>query len=55
MGRKRHNVESIVSKLREAEDLMAKGQTIEEVVRQLGFSDTTYYKWRKDCEKLWTI
>lgn len=43
MGKKRHTVESIVAKLREAEVLMAKGQTIEEVVRQLGVSDATYY------------
>ena len=27
---------------------MAKGQTIEEVMRQLGISDATYYKWRKE-------
>jgi len=27
---------------------MAKGQTIEEVVRQLCVSDATYYKWRRE-------
>jgi transposase-like protein len=27
---------------------MAKGQTMEEVVRQSGISDATYYKWRKE-------
>ena len=48
MGKKRHTVEAIVAKLREAEVLMAKGQTIEEVMRQLGISDATYYKWRKE-------
>jgi len=48
MGKRRHTVEAIVSKLREAEVLMAKGQTIEEVMRQLGISDATYYKWRKE-------
>jgi putative transposase len=48
MGKKRHSVEMIVAKLREADVLMAKGQTIEEVVRQLGVSDATYYKWRKE-------
>jgi putative transposase len=48
MGKKRHTVETIVSKLREADVLIAKGQSIEEVVRQLGISDATYYKWRKE-------
>jgi hypothetical protein len=35
MGKKRHTVETIVAKLREAEVLMAKGQTMEEVVLQV--------------------
>ena len=42
MSKKRHTIESIVAKLREADVLMAKGQTIEETVRQLGISDATY-------------
>ena len=48
MGRKKHTVESIVSKLREVDVMVANGQTIEEAVRQLGISDATYYKWRKE-------
>jgi len=48
MGRQRHTAEEIISKLREAEVLQAKGMSIEEVMRQLGISDATYYKWRKE-------
>ena len=48
MGKKGHTVESIVAMLREAEVLMAKGQPLAEVVRQLGISDATYYNWRKE-------
>lgn len=48
MGRKRHTVETIVAKLREADVLLAKGQSVAEVMRQLGISDATYYKWRKE-------
>ena len=48
MGKPRYTVEVIVSKLREAEVLIAKGQTLAEVVRQIGISDATYYKWRKE-------
>ena len=47
MGKKRHTVESIITILREAEALQ-KGQTLSEVLRQLGISDATYYKWRKE-------
>jgi len=48
MGRQRHTAEQIISKLREAEVLTAKGTPLEEVLRQLGVSDATYYKWRKE-------
>lgn len=48
MSKKRHSVETIVSRLREAEVLLVKGQTLTEVLRQLGISDATYYKWRKE-------
>ena len=48
MGKPRYTVEVIVGKLREAEVLLAKGQTLAEVVRELGVSDATYYKWRKE-------
>ena len=48
MSKKKHTAEEIINKLREAEVLQAKGQTLEEVVRQLGISTVTYYKWRKE-------
>lgn len=48
MGRKRHTVEEIVTKLREAEVLQGKGQGVLEVCRQLGISEQTYYNWRKE-------
>ena len=48
MSKKRHTAESIITILREAEVLQSKGQTLGEVVRQLGISDATYYKWRKE-------
>ena len=41
MGKKRHSVETIVSKLREAEILLGKGQSLAEVLRGLGISDAT--------------
>lgn len=48
MSRQRHTGEQIIGKLREAEVLQAKGMSMEEVMRQLGVSDATYYKWRKE-------
>lgn len=48
MGKQRHTAEQIISKLREAEVLQGKGMALEEVLCQLGISDVTYYKWRKE-------
>ena len=48
MGRQRHTAEQIITKLREAEVLTSKGMSVEKVFRQLGISDATYYKWRKE-------
>lgn len=48
MGKARHTAEQIIGKLREAEVLQAKGMSMEEIMRQLGISDATYYKWRKE-------
>lgn len=47
MGKQRHTAEQIIAKLREAEVLQGKGMPLEEVLRQVGISDATYYKWRK--------
>ena len=48
MSKKRHTSEAIIAKLREAEVLQSKGLSMEEIVRQLGISDATFYKWRKE-------
>ena len=47
MGRKRHTVEQIIRKLREAEVELARGSKTPEVCRKLGISEQTYYRWRK--------
>jgi putative transposase len=48
IGRQRHTAEQVIGKLREAEVQTSKGIPLEEVLRQLGISDDTYYKWRKE-------
>jgi putative transposase len=46
--RKRFSAEEIIGKLREAEVLLAQGQTVGEVVRKLVVSEQTYYRWRRE-------
>jgi transposase-like protein len=48
MGRKRHTAEEIIGKLRTAEIELAKGLVTAEVVRKLGITEQTYYRWRKE-------
>jgi transposase-like protein len=48
MRRKRHSAEEIVNRLREAEVALSKGQAIAEVCKQIGISEQTYYRWRKE-------
>lgn len=48
MPGQRHTAEQIVRKLREAEVELAKGQSIKTVCKQLGITDQTYYRWRKE-------
>lgn len=45
--KKRHSSEQIVKMLREGQAKIAEGRTIEEVCREMGVSEATYYKWRK--------
>ena len=48
MARKRHTAEQIIGKLREAEVELAKGQSVALVVKKLGVTEQTYYRWRKE-------
>ena len=48
MGRKRHTAEEIIGKLRTAEIELAKALGTVEVVRNLGITEQTYYRWRKE-------
>ena len=48
MGRKRFTVEQIIGKLREAEVAIGKGMTVVLAARQIGITEQTYYRWRKE-------
>lgn len=46
MKRTRHSAEQIVTKLREADAMIAAGRSIARVVQTLGVSEPTYARWR---------
>lgn len=47
MKKKGFTPEQIIAKLREVEVRLSKGQTVVEIVRQMGITEQTYYRWRK--------
>ena len=48
MARKKHTAAEIITKLREADVLTGRGQSMVEACRQLAISEQTYYKWRRE-------
>ena len=48
MKRNRFKVEEIIRMLREAEVHLSQGKSVAQVSRELGITEQTYYRWRKE-------
>ena len=48
MTRKRLSVEKIINHLRESDVLLSEGRTVGELCREIGVSEQTHYRWRKE-------
>ena len=48
MARKIFTPEQIIRKLREAKILIAEGMPVNQAARQIGVTEQTYYRWRKE-------
>lgn len=48
MARKGYKPEQILRLLKQADVMSHQGRTVVDICRELGISDKTYYKWRKD-------
>ena len=48
MPRRRFQTEEIIQKLRQAEVLLSQGRHVSEACRQIGVTDNTYCRWRKE-------
>jgi len=48
MGKQRYTVDQIIVKLREVEVHCSQGKTLAEAVRQIGVTENTYYRWRRE-------
>ena len=48
MVRKGYSPEQIINKLREAEIMFSQGASLSVILKKIGVSDATYYRWRKE-------
>ena len=48
MARKRYTTEQIIGLLRQAEVMVGRGCSMEEVLREIDVTANTYYRWRKE-------
>lgn len=48
MGKQGCQPEQIISKLRKVEILLSNRQAVQTAVRQIGVTEQTYYRWRKE-------
>ena len=52
MPTKRHKPEDVIAKLQQVDVLVAQGQGIVDATRQVGISESRYYRWRQEHEAL---
>ena len=48
MSKRSYKPEEIVAKLRQVDVLHSQGTTMEDAIRQIGVSEVTFYRWRKE-------
>lgn len=48
MARKRYTSEQIIRLLRQADVLSSQGKSVPEISREIGVSENTFYRWRKE-------
>lgn len=51
---KGYSPEQIIRKLRDAEGKISSGSTVPEVARELGISEATFHRWRKQYDGMST-
>ena len=48
MRKRKYTAEEIVGELREAGVLIAQGRTVADAARQIGVTEQSYYRWRRE-------
>ncbi len=48
MARRMYTAEQIIHRFHEVEVLLTHGQSVQQASRQIGVTEQTYYRWRKE-------
>jgi transposase-like protein len=55
MSRKRFTAEQIIGLLREADVKLSQGRNVGQICRDMGITEQTYYRWRKEYGGMKTV
>jgi len=55
MNRKRFTAEQIIGLVREAEVRLSQGKSVGQACREMGITEQTYYRWRKQYGGMKTV
>lgn len=55
MSRKRFTAEQIIGFLREADVKISQGRNVVQICREMGITEQTYYRWRKEYGGMKTV
>jgi putative transposase len=55
MSRKRFTMEQIIGLLREVDVKVSQGRSVEQICREIGITEPTYYRWRKEYGGMKTV
>ena len=55
MNRKRFTAEQIIGLVREAEVRLSQGKSVGQACREMGITEQTYYRWRKEYGSMKTV
>jgi putative transposase len=55
MSRKRFTAEQIIGLLREAEVKLSQGKSVGQICREMGITEQSYYRWRKEYGGMKTV
>ncbi len=55
MSRKRFTMEQIIGLLREVDVKVSQGKNVGQICREIGITEQTYYRWRKEFGGMKTV